>query len=409
MDELTETNVLSASNTNPNQTQPQSQIQTQNQNKNQSQAQNDPMHTQISTIHSTHSNHIDIEHNYKESNDLTNDTKTVVSQMPATVTVKSVITANNTSTTVTNTMQPSPVNSSTLPINLSVELRKIQQSAGLITSSSNNTFISKHIYHSADKMQTGGSLTARIPAPNVTVVDKNGENIRILKRVPDSNFGTHSFESSTIKSNLTQSTRSTSINLIGTSQSGPANPIYDQHIRVLTPVEIMRTLPSLHDHEMTSNESTAASNFSTALCRSRRNAITSSHENTKDTVDSTAIDSSPMHSQSKKIDAGDDEIHINNIIVTSKLDNEVASPVVSSTQMKSTSEPQNRNTFATLPQQCSLTHSTTCSPPSSTSNAVALTMVRGDKLIRKPKNVTQMLPSQKPILNIFLQKRKLFA
>lgn len=416
MDELTESNVLSASNTIPNQTQTHTQHQNQNQNQNQnpiqnqSQAQNDPMHTQISTIHSTHSNHIDIEHNYKESSDLTNDTKTVVSQMPATVTVKSVITANNTSTTVTNTMQPSPVNSSTLPINLSVELRKIQQSAGLITSSSNSTFISKHIYHSADKMQTSSSLTgARIPAPNVTVVDKNGENIRILKRVPDSNFGAHSFESSSsIKSNLSQSARAASINLISANQNqnqtGPANTsIYDQHIRVLTPVEIMRTLPSLHDHEMTSNESTAASNFSTALCRSRRNAITSSHENSKDIVDSTAIDSSAMHSQSKKIDASDDEMtetHINNIIVTSKLDNEVASPIVSSTQMKST-DPQNRNTFATLPQQCSLTHSTTCSSPSSTSNAAAaataaaLTMVRGVKLIENRKCYTNVAITKK--------------
>lgn len=415
MDELTETNnVLNASNTIKT-------IQT-----NQTLIPNDTTHSQNSST--THSNHIDIEHSYKQEShhDQTNETKTVnvgggtVGQTitVAVTTVKSVITTNNTSTIVSNTLQPNPVNSSTLPINLSVELRKIQQSAGLITSSSNSTFISKHIYHSADKMQTGSSLTARIPAPNVTVVDKNGENIRILKRVPDSNFGTHSYDNSAMKSNQSSSSAassrsSTSINLIssnaGSAAAGPpqqqqqqqqpppptppsssssstTNSIYDQHIRVLTPVEIMRTLPSLHDHEMTSNESTATSNFSTALCKSRRNTITSSHENSKDTVDSTAIDSS--NGGQKKIDTsssggggGDEEMpetHINNIIVTSKMD-EVASPVVSSTQLKPT---ENWNTFTNMSQSSSLTHSSSsCSSPSSTSNAVALTMVRGDKLI----------------------------
>lgn len=371
MDELTDSNVLNASNIIQNQTQSQISIP------------NDMIHSQ----NSTHSNDIDIDHSYKESNDqITNETKIVASTIGTTATVKSVTTtnSNNTSTIVTNTLQPCPVNSSTLPINLSVELRKIQQSAGLITSSSSNsTFISKHIYHSTDKMQTGNSLTARIPAPNVTVVDKNGENIRILKRVPDSNFGTHSFDSSTLKSNISQTTRSTSINLISQSNAGSSNLAYDQHIRVLTPVEIMRTLPSLHDHEMTANESTATSNFSTALCKSRRNTITSSHENSRDNVDSTTIDSSSGQIQ-KKSDAGGDEemieMHTNSIIVTAKMD-EIASPVVSSTQLKSTTDTQNRNIFPTSTQQCSLTHSPICSSPSTTSNAAALPMVRGDILI----------------------------
>lgn len=383
MDELTESNVLNASNIAQNQSQ--ALIPT------------DIVHSQNST-HSNNDN-IDIDHSYKELNEqnMSNETKThsVASTMGQTSQAKTIITTNNTSTIVTNTLHSCPVNSSTLPINLSVELRKIQQSAGLITSSSSNsTFISKHIYHSSDKLQTGSSLTARIPAPNVTVIDKNGENIRILKRVPDSNFGstTQSFENSPLKTSIPHTSWAPSINLISQSTTGSTNTAYDQHIRVLTPVEIMRTLPSLHDHEMTANESTAGSNFSTALCKSRRNTITSSHENSKDTVDSTTIDSSSIQQSQKKLEmtigssggGGDEEmteIHTNSITVTTKTD-EVASPVVSSTQLKTTTDStSNRNVFSSTltQQQRKLSHSSACSSTSSnTSNAAALPMVRGD-------------------------------
>lgn len=196
--------------------------------------------------------------------------------------------------TTSTTVQSNTVISSALPSNLSVELRKIQQSAGLIGANNNNTFIAKHIYAN-DKMQTGsGAHNARIPAPNVTVVDRNGENIRILKRVPDPSFGMHSYDTSTtFKSNFTQSTtnRTTTI----TFNTATANNIYDQHIRVLTPVEIMRTLPSLTDHEVN------AVSGSSAEAKNRR--ATGSGSDTIDGVQTADVSTrKPADSANDRID-----------------------------------------------------------------------------------------------------------
>lgn len=181
--------------------------------------------------------------------------------------------------TTSTTVQSNTVISSALSSNLSVELRKIQQSAGLIGANNNNAFIAKHIYAN-DKMQTGtGAHNARIPAPNVTVVDRNGENIRILKRVPDPSFGMHSYDTSTtFKSNFTQSTtnRTTTI----TFNTATANNIYDQHIRVLTPVEIMRTLPPLNDHDV---------NAATGSAEAKSRRTTGSGSDTIDGVQSADV------------------------------------------------------------------------------------------------------------------------
>lgn len=335
---------------------------------------------------------------------------------------------NSTATTVTSTqiqVQSTTVNSSTLPNNLSVELRKIQQSAGLISSNNNCTFISKHIY-STDKLQTGNNLMARIPAPNVTVVDKNGENIRILKRVPDSSSGsgaTHIFENSVLKSSLSSlstlsslsrtSNSSSSVDELkgtvnhnshsnlstapvsrttqsitfNTNTTSTTSNIYDQHIRVLTPIEIMRTLPSLHDHEMASNESQATSNFALALSKSRRTTITCLSENSnKDATEAMNIDSNSSSSEiNKTTDSNDntdismDGKHYQNVY--SVRSDEAKSPIsVGSTQIRSNGSPQQQSSNRDSRDNNNRKEnfdSFTSSQQSSTGGS--MTMVRDDK------------------------------
>lgn len=378
----------------------------------------DPNPNEISSKHNSvqsNANHTDNSYN-KES-----DTKTGSNNI---INNNNNINNNSTATTVTSTqiqVQSTTVNSSTLPNNLSVELRKIQQSAGLISSNNNCTFISKHIY-STDKLQTGNSLMARIPAPNVTVIDKNGENIRILKRVPDSSSGsgtTHTFDNSVFKSGLSSLSRSSNLSssadelmakgtsthsnhsnlssapvsrttqsiTFNTNTSSTTSNIYDQHIRVLTPIEIMRTLPSLHDHEMASNESQATSNFALALSKSRRATITCLSENSnKDASDTMNIDSNSSSSEiNKATDSNDntdnsmDGKHYQN--VHSVRSDEAKSPIlVSSTQMRSNGSPQqqssNRNSRDTNNRKENF-DSFTSSQPSSTGGS--MTMVRDDK------------------------------
>lgn len=382
----------------------------------------DPNPIEISSKHNSvqsNANHTDNTYN-KESDTKTGSNNTINN------TNNNNINNNSTATTVTSTqiqVQSTTVNSSTLPNNLSVELRKIQQSAGLISSNNNCTFISKHIY-STDKLQTGNSLMARIPAPNVTVVDKNGENIRILKRVPDSSSGsgtTHTFENSVLKSSLSSLSRSshssssvdelmakatathsnhsnlssapvsrtTQSITFNTNTTSTTSNIYDQHIRVLTPIEIMRTLPSLHDHEMASNESQATSNFTLALSKSRRATITCLSENSnKDASETMNIDSNSSSSElNKTTDSNDntdssmDGKHYQN--VHSVRSDEAKSPILaSSTQIRSNDSPQQQSSsrstrdinnrkenfdlFASSQQQ-------------SSSTGGSMTMVRDDK------------------------------
>lgn len=381
----------------------------------------DPIPNEIPSKHNSfqsNANHTDNSYN-KES-----DTKTGSNN---TINNNNNINNNSTATTVTSTqiqVQSTTVNSSTLSNNLSVELRKIQQSAGLISSNNNCTFISKHIY-STDKLQTGNSLMARIPAPNVTVVDKNGENIRILKRVPDSSSGSgtmHTFENSVLKSSLSSLSslsrtsnsslsveelmakgtvthsnhsnltpapvsRTTQSITFNTNTTSTTSNIYDQHIRVLTPIEIMRTLPSLHDHEMVSNESQATSNFALALSKSRRATITCLSENSnKDASETMNIDSNSSSSEiNKTTDSNDntdssmDGKRYQN--VHSVRSDEAKSPIlVSSTQMRSNGSPQlqslNRNA-RDIKNRKENFDSFTSSHQSSTGGS--MTMVRDDK------------------------------
>lgn len=571
LDEITQSNVFSVSNNKPSNSQ-------QNPNPNQIPSQLSNSQTTTTTNHQQ---------------------QTDISGAMSPVTVKSsTITTNNNSTTVLNTITPSTVNSSSLPNNLSVELRKIQQSAGLISSSTNNySFIS----NTNPKTQTTNNVTTATnknipsfssnitnipvsspfkklsndapklagmirnqfgfhhngPAPNVTVNPNGNFNTNsnaVLKPGLSQPFRSYGLQSSAAVTNTNASTTTSSIlaaqlqtisqiasiqtqkagqttqtipnNLSNSngiqmaqprqhihrqivhhqqqtiahptnqqtasssSQRGGDDSIYkesvlsdtmsnsyrstaseqeqiaqqgnsdetdsksdaekigddinelsentnDQHIRVLTPLEIMRTLPSLHDHEMASNEYTISSTsgnskdasmkhgktFVTNVIEINTNTVTTSIENTTNDGQ-TSMDGSDKTNDTLDYDSLVDidenanqpnDSSLNENTFSRKL-NDITSTVTSSTQSMKITEHQQQQQQTNVANQrfnvkfgsssssnslnrdssrkdsidfhsdCNpnLTHpsATTCSTSISSTACATLTMVRGDKHVK---------------------------